>query len=106
MTKMDQIENLCHEIGREFKPDKVILFGSHAYGTPTKGSDVDLLVIMRFKGEGVWKAIEILEKLNPRFGVDLIVKTPRQIEQRLSWNDFFIREIIEKGKVIYEADNP
>lgn len=105
MTKIDQIEELGLRIGEEYSAEKVILFGSYAYGNPSNGSDVDLLVIMKFQGDGAWKSIEILNRLNPRFGVDLIVKTPAQVKQRLKWNDFFLKEIIEKGKVIYEADN-
>ena len=105
MVKMEKIEELCHSIGREFNAEKVILFGSYAYGKPSKGSDVDLLVIMPLKEDGVWKSIEILNRLKPRFGVDIIVKTPQQLRQRLEWNDFFMKEIMEKGKVIYEADN-
>jgi len=102
---MNQIEELGRSIGREFNAAKVILFGSFAYGNPSQGSDVDLLVIMEFKGKGAWKSLEIMDRLNPRFGVDLIVRTPEQVKQRLEWNDFFMKDIIEKGKVLYEADH-
>ena len=105
MVQMDDIVEFGGSIGREFKAEKVILFGSYAYGKPSQGSDVDLLVILDFEGKGAWKSLEILERLDPRFGVDLIVRTPNQIRQRIEWNDFFIKEIMEKGKVIYEADN-
>jgi hypothetical protein len=44
-----EIRDLCHQITREFNPDKIILFGSHAHGKPQWDSDVDLLVIMPFK---------------------------------------------------------
>ena len=105
MVKMNHIEELGRSIGREFNATKVILFGSYAYGNPLQGSDVDLLVIMEFKGKGVWKSLEIMDRLNPRFGVDLIVRTPEQVKQRLEWNDFFMKDVIEKGKVLYEADH-
>jgi len=106
MVEMSQIKELSRAIAREFNAQKIILFGSHAYGNPGPDSDVDLLVVLDFKGKGAWKSIEILNQLKPGFGVDLLVRTPKQIRQRVKWNDFFIKEIIEKGKVLYEAHHP
>jgi uncharacterized protein len=100
-----EIKQLCDQIAREFKPEKIILFGSHAYGKPQWDSDVDLLVIMPFKGRHTRKAIEILDRLNPATALDLLVRTPQQIERRLAMGDFFMREIIERGKVMYEASH-
>ena len=98
-----EIKQLCDQIVREFKPEKIILFGSHAYGKPQWDSDVDLLVIMPFRGRHTRKAIEILDRLNPPTALDLLVSTPKQVEQRLAMGDFFMREIIQRGKVMYEA---
>jgi len=102
-TTTREIKHLCEKIALEFHPVKIILFGSHAYGKPQWDSDVDLLVIMPFKGRHTRKAIEILDRLNPATALDLLVRTPRQVEQRLAMGDFFMREIIERGKVMYEA---
>jgi uncharacterized protein len=100
---MDCIREMTERIVQEFRPEQVILFGSYAYGTPTADSDVDLLVILPFEGKAPRKSLEILNKVNPTFAVDLLVRTPEQIQQRLAWNDFFLQEIMEKGKVLYEA---
>ena len=97
------IRKLCERIAIEFKPKRIVLFGSHARGRSRPGSDVDLLVVLPFQGNGIRKAIAILNHVNPPFPVDLIVKTPGQLKQRLAWNDFFLREIMEKGRVLYEA---
>ena len=105
MVKMDQIQSLGRDIGRQFKAEKVILFGSYAYGNPTPDSDVDLLVVMKFKGKSAWKSLEILNDLQPRFAVDLLVRTPQQLRQRIKWNDFFLKEILAQGQVLYEADH-
>ena len=105
MVKMDQIRELGRSIGQEFKAEKVILFGSYAYGRPAPDSDVDLLVVMRFRGKGAWKSLEILNRLQPRFAVDLLVRTPAQLRRRVQWNDFFLKEILAKGQVLYEADH-
>jgi predicted nucleotidyltransferase len=105
MVSMKDIRAAAERIGRDFRPHKVILFGSYAYGTATPDSDVDLLVIMPFKGQSVYKSTEIALKANPHFPMDLLVRTPRDVRKRLAWNDFFIREIMEKGKVLYAADD-
>jgi predicted nucleotidyltransferase len=90
-------------IGREFRPRRIILFGSYAYGKPSPDSDVDLLVVMPHQGRAIDKAIEIIGKLEHRFPIDLIVRSPAELRQRLKWNDFFLREATEKGVVMYES---
>ena len=103
MVDMQSIEEMIAHIVQEFQPERIILFGSYAYGTPTADSDVDLLVILPFEGQAPRKSLEILNKINPSFAVDILVRTPEQVQQRLAWNDFFLQEIIEQGKVLYEA---
>jgi len=106
MIDPTRIENLTSRIVREFKPEKIILFGSHAYGAPTKDSDVDILVILRFSGKPVRKAIEIRNSLNAHVPLDLIVRTPEQVSERIAQNDWFMREIIERGRTLYAANHP
>jgi len=81
------------------------LFGSYAYGRPNEDSDVDLLVILPFVGKPVRKAIEIRSKLNPRIPVELVVRTPQQVAERIANNDWFMQEIVERGRVLYEANH-
>lgn len=90
-------------IAAQFQPERIILFGSYAYGTPHADSDVDLLVVMPFEGDSAGKAAEIRRNIRAGFPVDLLVRTPAQVEQRLSWNDWFMREIVENGTVVYAA---
>lgn len=97
------IRNYADQIAKQFHPNKIILFGSYAYGKPNEDSDVDMLIIMPFEGKGAHKATEILLATDPRFPIDLLVRTPEQIKTRLKLGDFFIREITQKGKVLYEA---
>jgi predicted nucleotidyltransferase len=101
---MNRIEDLALRIAREFKPEKIVLFGSYAYGHPTRDSDVDLLVILKFDGKPVRKAIEIRNRLNPRLPLDLLVRTPEQIANRVLQNDWFMCEILEKGRTLYAAN--
>ena len=105
MVAMSQIEGLGQRIGREFGAERVILFGSHARGEVREDSDVDLLIIGPFEGRSVDKSVEIRMKLRPQFPVDLLVRTPEKVRERIRMGDDFIREIVEEGKVLYEADD-
>ena len=98
-----EIDALAERIGAEFRPEKVILFGSHAHGTPSQDSDVDLLVIMDHSSSGVAQALQIMRQVRSRIPVDLVVRTPRKMRQRLLWNDFFLKEVVERGEVLYES---
>lgn len=100
-----QIKAYAAEIAREFRPRRIILFGSYAHGKPTRDSDVDLLVIMPHKGLGADKATEIRLKVRAPFPMDLLVRSPQKIRQRLARGDFFFEEIFEKGKVLYEGSH-
>ncbi len=105
MVSLNKIYDFGQRIGREFKPEKVILFGSYVTGNATADSDVDFLVISNFEGSSVDKSVEIRMQLRPDFPMDLLVKSPDMIKRRLELEDSFIKEILEKGKVIYEADD-
>jgi predicted nucleotidyltransferase len=105
MIEMKRIRDLTSQIVREFSPQRVILFGSYAYGNPDVDSDVDLLVVLPFKGKPVRKAIEIRNRINAKVPLDLLVRTPDQIEDRIAKNDWFMREIVEKGRTLYEANH-
>jgi predicted nucleotidyltransferase len=95
-------------IASELKPEKIILFGSYAYGNPTPDSDVDLLVVIETndKTKEIYRAVSKL--LYPRqFPVDIIIRTPKEVEEALKGgkdNAFFIREILKKGKVLYDRN--
>jgi predicted nucleotidyltransferase len=103
MPTMEHIKELSVEIGREFHPDRVILFGSHARGAANADSDVDLLVIMPFEGKPIQKYAEIRMKLRPPFPLDLLVRTPAKVDERLAMDDDFMKEVLHEGIVLYEA---
>jgi predicted nucleotidyltransferase len=107
MVTRRQINQLARRIADEFRPERIILFGSYAYGKPTEDSDVDLLVVMKIKGDVVEKGAEIYVAVDKShaapFSIDILVRTPEQIRERVKMNDFFIREITEQGKVVYES---
>ena len=105
MVTREAIQATCDDIVREFTPLQVILFGSYAYGTPTEDSDVDLLVMMDIpKSEFRNKAMEIQQRIPHRFRLDILVRSPEEIAYRVSYNDWFLREITEKGDFLYGSD--
>src|SRR5438093_11204003 len=98
---MAAIRRFARHVAERFEPDKIILFGSHAYGTPHADSDVDILVIMPARNQ-IDQALRIDRALDPPFPLDLIVRTPRNMKWRLEEGDSFLREIVSRGKVLYE----
>ncbi len=96
------IRKLAREIAERFQPEKIILFGSHAYGTPHADSDVDLLVIMPARNM-IDQAVRIRRATEHRFPLDLIVRTPKYVRRRIEDGDWFLREIVSKGRVLYES---
>ena len=103
---MDTIRKACAEVAAQFRPLKIILFGSYAYGTPTVDSDVDVLVILPFTGSPHEQSIAIRAFLNrdgARFPMDILARTPETVAWRLANGDCFLREVFHRGVVMYEA---
>ena len=97
------IDDLVWAIVNQFNPDRVILFGSHAYGTPQPWSDADLLVVMDTpQGEGL--ALPAVRNERPRrpFSVDVVVRAQAEIDRRIALDDWFLEEIARKGQALYE----
>jgi predicted nucleotidyltransferase len=98
---MSLVRRFVRQVAEKFRPDKIILFGSYAYGTPNENSDIDLLVIMpaRNQLDQAWKICRTIEA---PFSMDLIVRTPKEMKWRLKERESFTTEIVTKGKVLYE----
>ncbi len=80
MVGPEAIQALCEGIVKGFSPEKVVLFGSYAYGQPGEGSDVDLLVIMPVNGKAPRLAAAMMAQLRPPFPVDILVRDPEIIK--------------------------
>lgn len=104
MVQASQILEFVDGIVAKFKPQRVILFGSYAYGQPTEDSDVDLLVVKEFRGSNYELMLDIRGEVPARFGFDLLVHRPGDIVRRIRDGDFFLDEVMSKGLVIYDRD--
>lgn len=98
------IKIITRKIQREYYPEKIILFGSYAWGKPDKYSDIDLFIIKKTKDRHIDRSVkvrDILDEENGLFALDPIVYTPRETEKRLKLGDPFIEKIVKEGVVLY-----
>lgn len=102
MIAMQRIQEYADRVAEAFRPTRIILFGSYAYGTPTEDSDVDLLVVMPAEKRDTRKALEIIQSVRAEFPLDLLVYDPEYLRQRAGMEDWFVREIVDKGQVLHE----
>jgi predicted nucleotidyltransferase len=99
---MSVIRRFARQVAERFKPAKIILFGSHAYGTPHADSDVDILVVMPCRNQ-IDQACRISIALDPPFLLDIIVRTPYAMNWRLKEGESFLTEITTRGTILYET---
>src|SRR6202165_4749119 len=100
---MRLIRRFARQVAERFDPDKIVLFGSYAYGAPHADSDVDILVVMPARNQ-LDMAFKIYWTIQPPFPLDIIVRTPKQMKWRLEEGESFLTEVMSKGKVLYEKD--
>jgi predicted nucleotidyltransferase len=95
------IRRFARQIAEQFHPEKIVLFGSFAYGRPNADSDVDILVVMPARNQ-LSQAARISVATQAPFPLDIIVRTPDNLRWRLQEGDSFLQEIMAQGKVLYE----
>lgn len=100
-VRFSQIEAYCRVLGHEFQPRQIILFGSYASGSATPESDVDLVVVLPYRGSHTDKVVEIRGRVEAPFPMDLLVWKPSEIAKA----DAFTRAVLAQGKVMYEAQH-
>ena len=97
------LAEIVRRIATVLHPEKIVLFGSYAYGRPSDDSDVDLLVILETQARPVDRYLAVSRLLRPRpCPLDILVKTPKEVEKALETGDFFLKEILTRGKVLYD----
>lgn len=98
------IDEILERIITRYAPQKVVLFGSYAYGQPDEESDVDLLIVKETNKRPIERWMDLKRLLRDRnrpVSVSPLVYTPQELEDRLALKDFFVQEVLEKGKVLY-----
>ena len=99
---MDKIREVADKIALEYQPEKIILFGSFAWGTPNKDSDIDLFIVK--ETENAREAMRDVHRLfwGRSFAMDILVYDPKNVEKRIQMGDPFVSDILNKGKLLYE----
>jgi len=99
-----EIDKITFQLVKKYKPEKIILFGSAAKGNHRENSDIDLLIIKNSKKRRAFRVKEIFEALrgiSRNFPLDPIVYTPAELKKRVRLGDFFIKNILAEGQVLY-----
>lgn len=98
----NKIKKVVDQIISEYKPEKIILFGSAARGNLTIDSDIDLFIIKKdVPFFGIDRIRELRKKIKSDIASDLLVYKPEEFEYRLQLGDPFIKSIIKEGKILY-----
>ena len=101
-SKEKEIRKITKQIKEKYKPEKIILFGSFAYGKPNKDSDVDLFIVKKTKEIRTKRHLKVDRMLLDRaIPLDILIYTPQEIKKRISLGDYFVKNIIQRGKILY-----
>jgi predicted nucleotidyltransferase len=98
------IKRLAQVIAQKYRPEKIILFGSYAYGKPDKDSDIDLLIVKKTKKSffnRLYEVRRIASEARRGYPFEPVVLTPREVKERLEIGDQFFEEVMNKGKILY-----
>lgn len=99
------ISEILSKIVKNFDPEKVILFGSYVWGKPKEWSDLDILIIMKYRGSSPKMAAKISRLAKPKLvPMDILIRSPEEIKNRIRLGDYFIKRILTGGKVLYERE--
>jgi len=113
MTGLNYLPLLIEKL-KSTQPEMIILFGSYAYGTPTENSDLDILVVtaddiipasFSEKSKIYLRVSHSISDIKAKFPIDLIVHTKAMHQKFIELNSLFARELLTKGKVLYEKNN-
>lgn len=106
MISQETIQQVVDDIVKGVNPIKVIMFGSYARGTQSAYSDLDIFVVADMEGSSVERIRRVNSTINARgFGIDVVVRTPEQVQKSLAGRDWFVQEIFEQGRILYERRN-
>lgn len=98
----DDLARFVDYVKQNFEPQKIVLFGSMATGTPRLWSDIDIVVVRETNKNFIDRGLEIQEGFDTMVGIDLLVYTPEEFDRLSQERDFFQQEIVEKGQVLYD----
>lgn len=102
----DEARGAVEKIVRDYGPERVVLFGSYAYGEPTADSDVDLLVVKATSERPFDRALKVrrlLRGTERRVPIEFIILTPDELDERIAAGDPFLSMVLRRGVVLHAA---
>lgn len=106
MSKLEkEIQTITSIISQKYKPEKIILFGSAANGQVKENSDIDFFIIKDSSKPRHYRSAELyrlIRNVDRRHPIDFVVYTPKEVKKRTSLGDFFVTNILQEGRIIYE----
>ena len=103
----DVIKQLVEIIRDKYKPEMIILYGSYAWGNPTRHSDIDLFIVKNTRRTWVDRFVKVKEIIfDPKRGIPVspCVYTPQEVRERMQMGDQFVKEIFSRGITLFERD--
>lgn len=97
------LDRIVTVLVKEYRPEKIILFGSFAAGMVHEGSDLDLVIVKQTSKRPIDRQVEVYGLVKPEVGIDLFIYTPQEFRDLESMGFSLVKEIVAKGKVLYEA---
>lgn len=104
MITKEEIKKVVGKIVENYKPEKIYLFGSFAWGKPTYDSDVDLFIIKETREARFKRNVKVRKIVKGELPVDVLVYTQKEAQERIKMGDFFIEDILSKGTILYESN--
>ena len=98
----DELQRILEVIEKEYRPEKIVLFGSLAEGGVHEWSDIDLLIVKETPKRPIERTLELFKLIRPKVGVDLFIYTPDEYEMLLKEKFSFLLTILKTGKTVYE----
>lgn len=106
MIETDKISEIVNKIVSGYNPEKIILFGSYATGNPNEDSDLDLLVIKDTDLPRPQRTVQVRKMIyGSMIPIDLIVYTPKEIDESKDNKFGFVYEVLNTGKILYERES-
>ncbi len=104
-TYREALESAVKSLRDKYHPEKIILFGSLTGKNVTEGSDIDLFIIKKTDKNPWERAREVERIVKRKVPFDLLIYTPGEVRDRLKINDFFVKDVLERGEVVYEEQD-
>ena len=103
MIKETEIHNVAQKVIQNYKPERIYLFGSFAWGKPTADSDVDLFIVKETQERKFDRQLKVRRIINGSLPVDILVYNNKELQERIALGDFFVKTILKKGKLLYDG---